>query len=510
MNPLPPLPSDALPASTLLDSEQYQVDSLLGRGGFGLTYLCAEPALLRWVAVKELFPPGATRSGTQVAPPRGVSTEAWNKAKRAFEAEARRLATFADPCVVRVYAVWEENNTAYMAMEALDGGSLASRLKAGGVMSPEGVAKLGIALCRALTLLHEANLLHRDLKPDNIFFAADESPVLIDFGNARGLVAQQTHTVSVALTPGYAPPEAYASSAKFAPTSDIYGLGATLWECLSGHAPPDATDRVLGAPLPELLELVPGCSPLLAGALERALELAPDARFPTARKFSHQLERTLDAAQNLSTKPVLEETVPLPQTPQPQPLPWNSSPQSANCANCGRPIKILDSICPHCGRFKNGYVPGEFLRRNEEINRSWMIWKWVFGLALLLVLVVGGAMRAGRSLRSVRSASSSSSDDPYSDTSSRLRLQSTELRRNLQGTRWVLSVRPDFGHGTIDIVATRNWQSLKRDERMDIAKSWADTWRNARAPLPAPFQITDVNGRVLGGRTTGALEPWIG
>ena len=99
---LPSLPADALPAASFLGSDQYQVDSLLGRGGFGLTYLCAEPALLRWVAVKELFPPGATRDGTRVLPPAGVSAEQWSKARRAFEAEARRLATFADPCVVRV------------------------------------------------------------------------------------------------------------------------------------------------------------------------------------------------------------------------------------------------------------------------------------------------------------------------------------------------------------------------------------------------------------------------
>lgn len=508
------LPADALPAATCLAGTQYQVDSLLGRGGFGLTYLCAEPALLRWVAIKELFPPGATRNGANVVAPRGVSSEVWSKSKRAFETEARRLATFADPCVVRVYAVWEENNTAYMAMEALDGGSLAAHLRSGGPMSPERVAKLGIALCRALTLLHGANLLHRDLKPDNIFFAPDESPVLIDFGNARGLVAQQTQTTSLALTPGYAPPEAYASRAVFSPASDIYSLGATLWECLSASPPPDATDRVLGAPLPTLLELVPGCSPLLAATLERALELKPEARFGSASEFSHQLERALEAAQNFSVKPVFDiAPSPPPAAPQPVTLPWTTTPTAPTCAHCGRPVKILDSICPNCGAHKNGYVPGEFLRRDAEINRSWMIWKWVFTLALGFTLVVVGGVRAGRSLRSIPSSasgSSSSNADQYADTNTKLRLQSTELRRSLRGSRWALSVRPQFSRGSIDIVATPDWQKLSRDDRLEIAKGWANSWRNARAPLPAPFQITDANGRVLGGRSTGALEPWLG
>ncbi len=504
-SPTPSLPADALPAAALLQSEQYQIDSLLGRGGFGLTYLCAEPTLLRWVAVKELFPPGATRDGARVVPPPGVSTEQWGKAKHAFEAEARHLATFADPCVVRVYSVWEENNTAYMAMEALDGGSLAARLKVGGPLSPVRVVELGIALCRALTLLHGANLLHRDLKPDNIFFAPDDSPILIDFGNARGLVAQQTQTVSLALTPGYAPPEAYSSRGTMTPTSDIYSLAATLWECLGGKAPPDATDRTLGAPLQSLSEQVPHCPPLLVAILERALQLKPEARFKSAADFSAQLERALEIARQFTAIPVIEEVAPSAPATAPAPLPWTTSPGMTNCPNCGKPIKILDSICPYCGRFKSGYVPGEYLQRSAEIDRSWVIGKWVFGLSLLVVIFVVSGGRVSRALRSMNSGPS----DPYADTPDKFRRQSTDLRRNLKGSSWVISVRPQFGSDSVDIVATRSWQALSHDDRLQIAKSWQTSWNNLRAPLPCPFQITDGDGKVLGGRTTGATEPWL-
>ncbi|BCM91787.1 serine/threonine-protein kinase PknH [Abditibacteriota bacterium] len=505
--PIPPLPADALPASTLLEGQQYQVDSLLGRGGFGITYLCAEPALLRWVAVKELFPPGSTRDGTRVVPPPGVSGEQWSKAKRAFEAEARRLATFADPCVVRVYSVWEENNTAYMAMEALDGGSLAAQLKASGVLTPVRVAGLGIALCRALTLLHGANLLHRDLKPDNIFFAPDDSPVLIDFGNARGLVAQQTQTVSLALTPGYAPPEAYSSRGTMTPASDIYSLGATLWQCLGGQAPPDATDRTLGAPLQSLSESVPHCPPFLVTVLEHALQLKPEARFKSATEFSAGLERALDAARAFSSAPPIEQVAPSVPTTAPTPLPWTTTPENTNCPNCGRPIKILDSICPHCGRFKNGYIPGQHLSRRSEIDRSWVIGKWVFGLSFVAVILVVSGSRVGGALRTMRSGPAST--DPYSDTSSKFRQQSTDLRRSLRGDQWVISVRPQFSSNSVDIVVTRSWQGLSRDDRLQSAKSWTQSWRNMRAPLPAPLQITDSQGHVLGGRTAGANEPWL-
>ncbi|RYX80050.1 hypothetical protein EON83_30270 [bacterium] len=513
--PIQALPPDALPAATLLEGDQYQVDSLLGRGGFGLTYLCAEPALLRWVAIKELFPPGATRDGVRVIPPAGVTADQWGKAKRAFESEARRLATFADPSVVRVYSVWEENNTAYMAMEALDGGSLAARLKATGPMSPVRVAELGIALCRALTLLHSANLLHRDLKPDNIFFAADDSPILIDFGNARNLVAQQTQTLSLTLTPGYAPPEAYSSRGNMTPASDIYSLGATLWQCLCGEAPPDATDRTLGAPLQSLIEQLPLCPPLLIAILERALPLKPNERYKTASEFSSQLERALEIARDFAGVPAPEASeagVPMP-APAPTALPWATTAEVTNCPNCGSPVKILDAICPHCGQFKNGYVPGQHLRRRNRISSVMTMATWFIGvcfLAIILFITVISVSKSFRIAPANPGATSTSSDsDSYADTSSKLRVQSTQFRRDLRGDGWVLSVRPQFHSNSIDIVVAPAWRTLKREDRLDIAKAWAESWKNLRTPLPAPFQITDTNGRVYGGRTTGAKEPWL-
>jgi serine/threonine protein kinase len=501
----PVLPSDALPQGHALSGGAYVVDSLLGRGGFGLTYLCAEPALLRWVAVKELFPPGATRNGAEVVAPRGTSSDDWLKARRAFASEARKLAGFADAAIVRVYGVWEENGTAYLAMEALDGGSLGANLKASGPFTPKRTCELGIDLCRALGILHEGNLLHRDLKPDNIFFAADGSPVLIDFGNARRLVAHQTQTMSLALTPGYAPPEAYSSRGAFSPASDIYSLGATLWECLTGSPPPDATDRVLGAPLPDLLERAPMCPPILTQTLVRALELKPENRFQSARDMMALLA---DALQLVLRATAIPMAIPSRDEPaniseeKPR-LPWQSD--LTNCPNCGRPVNILDRICPHCGRFKNGYVPGQHLERRSRINQSWNVWARFFIGAVFLVLVIGVVERGGRAMR----AATGASYDSYSDTGSKLRAQSTEFRRSLAGSENVSSVRPQFGSGSIDIVATPAWQALNADDRLEVAKRWANQWRNSRAPLPAPFQITDKEGTVLGGRVAGAAQPWL-
>jgi len=507
------LPADALPQGFALNGGTYVVDSLLGRGGFGLTYLCAEPALLRWVAVKELFPPGAMREGVQVGVPRGTSKEEWDKMRRAFASEARKLAGFADASIVRVFGVWEENGTAYLAMEALDGGSLSANLKAKGPMTPKRACELGIDLCRALGLLHEGNLLHRDLKPDNIFFAADGSPVLIDFGNARRLVAHQTQTMSLALTPGYAPPEAYSSRGASSAASDLYSLAATLWECLTGSPPPDATDRVLGAPLPDTLERAPLCPPILTQTLVRALALRPEDRFPTARDMMDALAQSLEAVEQLTAAPrvpsipvgvppVLTDDLPEP----PPRLPWQSD-GAQTCPHCGQPVKILDSICPTCGRRKSGYVPGQYLEREASLNATWNAWARFFVVAFLLVLFIGGLARMGRGIRAASGGSRRAND--YTDSSEKLRLQSTDLRRSLVGDQYVASVRPQFGSGSIDIVATPAWQALKRDERLDTAGHWADLWRNQRAPLPGSFQITDKAGKVLGGRATAAEKPWL-
>ena len=504
------LPPDALSASTKLFGSLYEVDSLLGRGGFGLTYLCAEPALLRWVAIKELFPPGATRQDKQVLPPHGVSLADWDKAKRAFVSEARRLASFADPSIVRVFGVWEENNTAYMAMEALDGGSLAARLRVNGALSPTRVAELGLSLCRTLSVLHGANLLHRDLKPDNIFFAPDDSPILIDFGNARNLVAQQTHTVSLSLTPGYAPPEAYSSQSALTPASDIYSLGATLWECLTGSPPPDATDRTLGAPLPTLLDQLPNCPPILAHCLEQSLQLKPDARFPNASAMAVQLGVALEATRQFGVKPIFDPA-PAPQTPAPSAAPpLTIQPGLTPCAHCSQMVSVEESICPHCGHFRNGYVPGQHMR-HPLASRSLLSAMWVVTFAIFAILTVSTLSRVSRrtGIYGGSTTTRSASRDNYTDSPAKLRVQSTQLRRDLSNTEWVDSVRPQFGAGSIDIVASSTWQKLGRDDKLNAARDWADRWKDARAPLPAPFQITDAKGRVLGGRTTGALTPWI-
>jgi len=264
--------SGALASGTKLARGAFVVGDLLGAGGFGLTYRATETMLSRTVAIKEFFPFGSTRDGGKVRPPNGVEGEEWRTNLEAFRQEALSLARFNHPAIVRAYAVWAENGTAYFAMEFLRGGSLQKRLD-GGFPLPVGEAlEIIESIGSALERVHEAGFLHRDIKPDNILLCEGRA-VLIDFGTARAFAGDATTPMTQLLTPGYAPLEQYGRRAHFGPFTDVYALAATLYHALSGHAPPPATDRANGVTLLPLDETNPLVSPRLARAVEAALEI---------------------------------------------------------------------------------------------------------------------------------------------------------------------------------------------------------------------------------------------
>ncbi len=250
---------------------RYELGKVLGQGGFGVTYAGRDTLLGRGVAVKELFPEGSSRRGSAVVPPRSSN---FPLEREKFLEEARTLAQFDHPSIVRVWDAFEMNDTAYLVMEFLRGETLGKRMER--PISGAEVEDIARKILGGLEQVHAANMLHRDIKPDNIYLTQDSRAVLIDFGSARAFAeggAASTHTRLV--TPGYAPPEQYASSAKFGPYTDLYALGATLYHALSGKMPPPATDRMLG----EALEPLPGSVPAgLRQLIERCMALQVSER----------------------------------------------------------------------------------------------------------------------------------------------------------------------------------------------------------------------------------------
>lgn len=265
-----------LPRGTRLAGGRYSIGGVLGKGGFGLTYHGADTILKRPVAIKELFPKGSTRRTTLLVPPDSLGTEAFIAARRLFLEEAATLQKFSHPGIVRVWDVFEDNGTAYLVMEYLSGHTLLGRFAQFGKLSSSEVMGLTEQLLESLETLHSAGLLHRDIKPDNIFLTVDGRTVLIDFGAARSYqLAQGRFEARITLTHGYAPPEQYTARTEFGPYTDLYALGATLYHALSGVKPPSATDRKDGK---ELAPLPPGIPKALHESVLSCLSLNPKDR----------------------------------------------------------------------------------------------------------------------------------------------------------------------------------------------------------------------------------------
>ena len=237
-----------LSTGSILQGGRYRILSLLGQGGFGITYLAEHTLLGRKVAIKEFFMKDVCNreDNSRVSVPSLGSRELVENFRNKFLKEARLIATFDNPHIISVYDVFEENGTAYYVMEYLEGESL-SALVAGGAGIDEEVAVGYVRqVAKALSDIHSRNLLHLDVKPANIMLKDSGEAVLIDFGISKHYddAGSQTSSGLVGLSEGYAPMEQYKKGgiSSFSPATDIYSLGATLYKLLTGVTPPHASD----------------------------------------------------------------------------------------------------------------------------------------------------------------------------------------------------------------------------------------------------------------------------
>lgn len=302
-----------LKVGTRLQVGKYTVGRVLGQGGFGITYLGANTILKMPVAIKELFMEGMARGNTgKVLAP--AHTEFADEKLR-FLDEARKLGQFSHPNIVRVFDVFEENNTVYLVMEYLQGETLGKRIENRHVLSSQDVLDMLYPLLDALKVLHDRNMLHRDIKPQNIFLTSSGRTVLIDFGSVRTFTAGKASNHTRLVTVGYAPLEQYATSAKVGPYTDLYALGATLYHALTGNPPPAVLDRVNGMPLPPLPA---DTDPLLAQVVQKTLALQIEDRPQTIDQMREWLQmpatarRAPSSAQQPSSPPVMPGRPPEP------------------------------------------------------------------------------------------------------------------------------------------------------------------------------------------------------
>ena len=283
-----------------LASGEYRIDKPLGQGGFGITYQGIDTRLNRSVAVKEFFPEGCWRQGSTVVSAGRWNCDSYSSAKQKFLLEGQTLGQFNHPGIVRVFYYFEENNTAYLVMEYLRGKTLAQILQQRRAKLPQAQALKYIATVgKALSVLHSARFLHRDIKPDNIMLADDGRVVLIDFGAARDFTSNSTVRYTTMLTPGYAPLEQYGRSLKYGAFTDIYALGSTLYHLLTGEAPVSAIERAAGVELKTVREINPQISPHISEAISKAMVMNVRERLQSVEEFLDLLH--LDSSKIIST-----------------------------------------------------------------------------------------------------------------------------------------------------------------------------------------------------------------
>jgi len=273
---------DALPAGTRFG--ELEIIRVLGIGGFGIVYLAIDHALEREVALKEYMPGSLAGrgKGQMVSIRSGAHSETYALGLRSFVNEARLLARFNHPSLVKVYRFWEENGTAYMVMPYLQGRTLRDvRRSMAEPPSEAWIRSVINPILDALELLHREGVYHRDIAPDNILLPPGELPVLLDFGAARRAIGDHTQTFTAILKPSYAPIEQYAEVVQLrqGPWTDLYALGAVVFYLLRGAPPPPATARAVQDDVALLVhDDFPALSEHFIAAIDWALSIRPSDR----------------------------------------------------------------------------------------------------------------------------------------------------------------------------------------------------------------------------------------
>ena len=246
-------------------SERYRIVKVLGEGGFGITYEGYDGLFNVKVAIKEYYPIGLVNrtvtESTEVTAFTRENDEIFKRGKKSFLKEAKILAMFSsNPNIVSVKDFFEHNNTVYMVMELLEGTDVKGFLKYNGKMSFEDTFALLRPIMEALSQIHAAGLIHRDISPDNIMITKDGTTKLLDFGAAREMSADGEKSLSILLKPGFAPQEQYTKKGQQGPWTDVYALCATMYKIMTLQTPDDAMSRVFDDELENIRKYNPSVS----------------------------------------------------------------------------------------------------------------------------------------------------------------------------------------------------------------------------------------------------------
>jgi serine/threonine protein kinase len=288
---------NCLPKGTRL--ADFEIIGVIGEGGFGIVYFAFDRSLRRMVAIKEYMPGALAGRGPdkKVVVRSQRHQETFSIGLKSFIKEARLLAQFDHPALIKVYRFWEQNNTAYMAMRYYEGRTLKSVVQNSPAQITEAWLKSMLKpMLEALDAMYRVQILHRDISPDNIMIQKSGEAVLLDFGAARQIIGDMTHSLTVILKPGYAPIEQYADDAqmKQGPWTDIYSLSAVIYFAIVKSAPPTSVARMLKDPIVALQDgQHSGFSKEFLAAIDKGLAVKPDERPQSIEEFRKLLDLEL-------------------------------------------------------------------------------------------------------------------------------------------------------------------------------------------------------------------------
>ena len=290
-----------LKSGTVLNNK-YLVGNAIGEGGFGITYIGRDLTLDIKIAIKEFYPSGyANRNNTlsnKVTLNYRNEGEYFKNGRDNFLEEAKRIAKFSNERgIVDVRDFFEENDTAYIIMEYLDGLNLSEKVKRDGNFEPAVIFNLLLPIMYSLDKMHKANIVHRDISPENIRILTDGSLKLMDFGSARYYAGMEKKTMSVQFKPGFAPFEQYNKNGNQGPWTDVYGLCATIYKCITGKTPVDSLERYQNDTLKKPSELGVNISPMLENVLMYGLAVYPDNRCQSMEELISITESALNNEQ---------------------------------------------------------------------------------------------------------------------------------------------------------------------------------------------------------------------
>lgn len=274
---------------------KYIIGKVIGEGGFGITYIGWDEKLELPIAIKEFFPPkiasrDTTTGNNTIYMFDHADEKSFEEGMRRSVKEARSMSKLeAYEGIVSIRDFFNENKTAYIIMEYVDGETLKEYLKENGKMEPEDVLKVMKPVMKALEQMHRTGMIHRDISPDNIMIRRDGQVKLIDFGAARVAQEEDEKSLTVMLKRGFSPEEQYRSKGHQGPWTDIYALSATMYYMLTGVIPPESMERVLEDKYVSLKEYDIELDTKIADAIDKGLCVLAKNRYQSMSDLIHAI-----------------------------------------------------------------------------------------------------------------------------------------------------------------------------------------------------------------------------